>query len=125
MDNYIINKNSGRPVKIGSRIHRKSVMSKIRKNTESATVLTDIDYQDSRKLKKSLPVLPEDKFYCYEPTTKKLITKNKSIKSDEIINFICSQLPNIIDKILNEIDDTDDRDKTKTKMIKIFHECLY
>ena len=124
MDNYIISNKSGRPMKIGSKIHRKSIMTKIRKNAESTTILTDIDYQDSKKLKKSLPALSEDKFYCYEPVTKKLITKNRSIKSDELINFICAQLPNIIDRILTEIDEEDNRDKTKAKMISIFHNCL-
>jgi hypothetical protein len=125
MDNYIINKKSKRPVKIGSKIHRKAIMTKIRQNTESTTILTDIDYQDSKKLKKSLPPISEDKFYCYEPVTRNIITKNKSVKSNELINFICSQLPNIIDKILNDIDEDDDRDKTKAKMISIFHSCLF
>lgn len=125
MEGYIINKNSGRPMRIGSKAHRSAIMKKVRQSDDNKTILTNIEHQDTQKLKKSLPGLTEDKFYYYEPKTRSLITKNKSLKSDEIIMHICRQLPNIIDRILNEIDDQDDRDQTKAKMIRIFHESIY
>ncbi len=125
MDNYIINKNSGRAMKIGSKAHKTAIIRKVRQSDDNKTILTNIEHQETQKLKKSLPALSEDKFYYYESKTKSLITKNKSLKSNEIIIHICNQLPSIIDRILNEIDETDDRDKTKAKMIRIFHESIY
>ena len=112
-------------MKIGSKAHKTEIIKKVRQSDDNRIILSNIDHQDTKKLKKSLPTLTEDKFYYYESKTKSLITKNKSLKSNEIIIHICNQLPSIIDRILNEIDETDDRDKTKAKMIRIFHESIY
>jgi len=124
MDSFIINKKTGRPLKIGSRAHRRYLLDKIRKNTENKTVLSNIDIADSKKLKKSLPILGEGQFYCYEGQTQSMMVKNKSLKTIEIIQYICSKLPTIIDKIIDGIEEDDDRDKTKQKMVKIFHDSL-
>lgn len=124
MDNYIINKKTGRPMKIGSKVHKRYLLNKIRQNTENKTVLSNIDISDSKKLKKSLPILGDGQFYCYEGTTQSLMVKNKSLKALEIIKYICDKLPSIIDKVIDDIDEEDDRDKTKQKMVKIFHDSL-
>lgn len=124
MDNFILNKKSGRPMKIGGKSHRRAIITRIRDNAEIKTILTDINMDDYKKLKKSLPRLSEDKFYYYDPKTKIVITKNKSIKPEQLIKHICDQLPNIIDRILNEIDEKDNRDITRSKMIDIFHQSI-
>tara|TARA_R110000772_G_scaffold132678_1_gene241172 strand:- start:648 stop:1028 length:381 start_codon:yes stop_codon:yes gene_type:complete len=124
MDNYIINKTTGRPMKIGSKVHKRYLLNKIRQNTENKTVLSNIDIADSKKLKKSLPILGDGQFYCYEGTTQSMMVKNKSLKALEIIKYICDKLPTIIDKVIDDIDEDDDRDKTKQKMVKIFHDSL-
>lgn len=124
MDNYIINKRSGRVMKIGSKAHKQYIMKNIRQNNDNKIILSNLEYDDYKKLKKSLPVLEPNKFYYYESKTKILMTKNKSVKQDELITHICNMLPTIIDKILDEINDDDDRDKTKAKMINIFHQSI-
>lgn len=124
MDDYIINKKTNRPLRIGSRAHRRYLLDKIRKNTENKTVLSNIDIADSKKLKASLPVLGDGQFYCYEGQTQSMMVKNKSLKALEIIKYICDKLPTIIDKIIDGIEEDDDRDKTKKKMVQIFHDTL-
>lgn len=124
MDDYIINKKTGRPVKIGSRAHRRYLLDKIRKNTENKTVLSNIDIADSKKLKASLPVLGDGQFYCYNGETQSMMVKNKSLKALEIIKYICDKLPTIIDKIIDDISEDDTKDDTKKKMIQIFHDSL-
>ena len=124
MDSYIINKTTGRPMKIGSKVHKRYLLNKIRNNTENKTVLSNIDISDSKKLKKSLPVLGDGQFYCYNGETQSMMVKNKSLKTIEIIQYICKKLPSIIDKIIDGIEEEDDRDKTKQKMVKIFHDSL-
>ncbi len=124
MDNFIINKKTGRPMKIGSRVHKRYLLEKIRNNTENKTVLSNIDISDSKKLKKSLPVLGDGQFYCYEGQTQSMMVKNKSLKALEIIKYICDKLPTIIDKIIDDIDEDDTKDDTKKKMISIFHDSL-
>ena len=71
-----------------------------------------------------MPELDNNKFYCYDNTNKNIITKNKSLKCEEILKYICNQLPNIIDKIIDDIDENATRDETKSKMIEIFHDSL-
>lgn len=124
MDNYVMNKKTNRVTKIGSKAYKRHLLSKLRPNTQNNTVLHNVSYEDSQKLKGSLPKVETDKFYCYEASSRKIITKNKSIKTDEIIRYICNQLPLIIDKIIDGIDENATRDETKTKMIAIFHEAL-
>lgn len=124
MNEYIINQKSSRPIKIGGKAYRSALISKIRDNTDVNIILSNIERDDYKKLKKSLPILPNNKFYCYESKTKNLITKNKSIKPDQLINYICDKLPTIIDTILDEINDDDERDVIKSKMINIFHKSI-
>tara|TARA_R110002153_G_scaffold83478_4_gene209873 strand:+ start:1171 stop:1554 length:384 start_codon:yes stop_codon:yes gene_type:complete len=124
MDNFIINKKTGRPLRIGSRAHRRYLLEKIRNNTENKTVLSNIDIADSKKLKKSLPLLGDGQFYCYNGETQSMMVKNKSLKTIEIIQYICSKLPSIIDKIVDGIEETDSREDTKKKMVQIFHDSL-
>lgn len=124
MDSFIINKKTGRPIKIGSRCHRRYLLNKIRNNTENKTVLSNIDIADSKKLKKSLPILGDKQFYCYDGTTQSMMVKNKSLKTIEIIKYICNKLPSIIDSIIDGIEEDDTKEDTKKKMIEIFHNTL-
>ena len=124
MDNYILNKNTGRVMKIGSKKHRSAIVSKIRQNTKNSICFTNVSYDDSKKFKNSLPELDNNKFYCYDNTNNNIITKNKSLKCEEILKYICNQLPNIIDKIIDDIPDDADRETTKNMIIEIFHDSL-
>jgi hypothetical protein len=124
MDNYCINQTTNRITKIGSKAYIRNLKKNIRQNTKNKTILSDIDYEDSKKLKKSLPPLEDNMFYSYDAINKTIVTKNKSIKIDEIIQYICKKLPNIIDDIIDGIDDNATRDETKSKMIQIFHNAL-
>ena len=124
MNNYCINETTNRITKIGSKAYVRNLKKNIRQNTRNKTVLTDIEYEDSKKLRKSLPQLEENKFYSYDTINKTIVTKNKSIKINEIIQYICNKLPSIIDDIIDGIEENATRDETKSKMIQIFHNAL-
>ena len=124
MDGFIVNKKTGRVMKIGSRVHKRYLLDKIRENTENKTVLSNISIYDSKKIKKSLPILKGNHFYCYDTQTQTVKIKNKSLKVDEVIKYICNKIPLIMDKIIDDISEDADRDTTKKKMIEIFYDSL-
>ena len=88
MDSYILNKHTGRVTKIASKAYKRHLLSNIRQNTKNTTPLTNISYEDSQKLKDSLPKLTQDKFYCYDTVNQNIITKNKSLKCSELIRYM-------------------------------------
>lgn len=124
MDRFIINPTSGKPLKIGGKTHRHMLITKIRDGVQIDTVMINIEHNDYKRIKKSLPPLPPHKFYSFDRRTKSIITKNKSIRPEQLIRHICDQLPNIIDRILDEVSEDDDRDKIKLKMIECFHKSI-
>jgi hypothetical protein len=121
---YIINSKTGKVLKIGGKAHKTAIINKIRNTDKNKTLISDIDYDDSKKLKSKLPELTNDKYYYYEHKTKSIATKNKSLKVDELIKYICDQLPTIMDNIIDGIDENEPKDKIKSKMISIFHQSL-
>lgn len=121
---YIINSKTGKVLKIGGKAHKTAIINKIRNSNKNKTIIKDIDYDDSKKLKSKLPELSNDKYYYYEHKTKSIGTKNKALKVDELIKYICDQLPYIMENIIDNIDEDEPKDKIKSKMISIFHQSL-
>lgn len=124
MDGYIINEKTGRPMKITGYTHKSLIRKKLRDNTENHIVLSNITYDDYKKIKKTLPVLNNEQFYYYDKYTQSVIKKNKSIKNAQIIKHVLDQLPTIIDNIIDDIDEKDNKDVIKQKMMKIFYASL-
>ena len=121
---YIINSKTGKVLRIGGKAHKTAIINKIRNTDKNKTLISDIDYDDSKKLKSKLPELTKDKYYYYEHKTKSIATKNKALKVEELIKYICDQLPTIMDNIIDGIDENEPKDKIKSKMINIFHQSL-
>jgi len=124
MDGYIINQHTGRPMKMAGDTHRSLIRQKLRTKTDNHIVLTNITYDEYKKIKHTLPPINDEQFYYYERSTRKVILKNKSIKHNQILKYVLTQLPSIIDNILDEINETDDRDTIKQKISTIFYNKL-
>ena len=124
MERYIVDKNSGRLTKIGSRTHKLKLMTKIRGNVKTGIVLTNIDKGGVKTIKKSLPKLDKNQFYYYDSKNKTIVIKNKSLKIDELLIYISKQVPYMIDNFIDDIDDNDDKDTTRQKIRKIFFDSI-
>ena len=124
MNDYIINEKTGRPMKITGTTHKSLIRKKLRDNTDNDIVLSNITYDDYKKIKRTLPSINNEQFYYYDKHTRNVIKKNKSIKNQQILKYILDQLPSIIDNILEQINETDNKEIIKQKMITIFYNKL-
>ena len=51
IEDYIINSKTGKVLKIGGKAHKTAIINKIRNTDKNKTLISDIDYEDSKKLK--------------------------------------------------------------------------
>ena len=121
MDNYYLDQNTKKPVKIGSKAYIKSLKTKLKSNYETKIIMANIGYESYLKIKNNLPLIHANQFYCHQNDT--VIIKNKSIKISDFTKHLEHVLPNIIDQVLDVMKDTDI--STIRESIKnIFHNSL-
>ena len=121
MDNYYLDKVTNTPIKICSVFYIKALKRKINGDIDKKEVLSNIEYSDYLKIKKTLPALVPSQFYCY--TNKSVVIKNKSIKLNDFTKHLVDVLPSIIDQIVENINDSSITD-IKSKIVNIFYNSL-
>ena len=121
MDNYYLDKVTNTPIKICSVFYIKALKRKINGDIDKKEVLSNIEYSDYLKIKKTLPALVQSQFYCY--TNKSVVIKNKSIKLNDFTKHLVDVLPSIIDQIVENINDSSITD-IKSKIVNIFYNSL-
>lgn len=121
MDNYYLDNVTNTPIKICSVFYIKALKRKINGDIDKKEVLSNIEYSDYLKIKKTLPVLVPSQFYCY--TNNSVVIKNKSIKLNDFTKHLVDVLPNIIDQIVENINDSSITD-IKSKIVNIFYNSL-
>ena len=121
MDNYYLDQNTKKPVKIGSKAYIKSLKNKIIDNYECKQIMTNISYESYLKIKDNLPLIDTNQFYCHQNDT--VIIKNKSIKISDFTKHLEHVLPNIIDQVLDVMKDTD-ISNIRESIKNIFHNSL-
>ena len=122
MNNYYSDKNTNKPVKIGSRSYIKSLKTKISDNYECKQIMSNISYESYLKIKDNLPKI-DNQFYCHQSNN--VIIKNKSIKISDFTKHLENVLPSIIDQILETMNDNDsDISNIRNSNKNIFHNSL-
>ena len=123
MNNYFIDEQIQKPLKIGSKYYIKCLKAKIQDNVDKKEIMQNIDYDTYLSLKKSLPVLPSSQFYCYDSLNQQILIKNKSVKLEDITTHLINTLPDIIEKIISVSNDSNISD-IRSKIINIVHNSL-
>ena len=76
MDNYYLDKVTNTPIKICSVFYIKALKRKINGDIDDKKeVLSNIEYDDYLKIKRTLPALVSSQFYCY--TTKSVVIQKQ------------------------------------------------
>ena len=122
MNNYFIDQITQKPVKIGSKAYVKLLKDKIHEIHENKEIMSNIKYDAYLKIKDNLPKLPKNQFYCF--VNNSILVKNKSIKLDDFSKYISDQLPEIIDKIIEQMHADSDITNIKSRITNIFHNAL-
>ena len=122
MNNYFIDQITQKPVKIGSKSYIKLLKDKIHEIHENKEIMNNISYESYLKIKDNLPKLNDNQFYCHVNDC--VLIKNKSIKIDDFSKYISDQLPEIIDKIIEQMHADSDITNIKSRITNIFHNAL-
>ena len=122
MNNYFIDQITNKPVKIGNKAYIKLLKDKIHEIHENKEIMTNISYESYLKIKSNLPKLDDNQFYCF--VNDSVLVKNKSIKIDDFSKYISNLLPDIIDKIIEQMHNDSDITNIKSKIANIFHNAL-
>lgn len=125
MSKYVLNPESGRCVKMHGKQYNLLLKKTILKDKfVSADVITfekDEDRELVDKVKKALPKKTGRFIANYK---NKLISKNNKVSTEQLLNYICENYPNILEKSLDVIDENDDDDTIKKKFSQILHQKL-
>ena len=122
MNNYFIDHITNKPVKIGNKAYIKLLKDKIHEIHENKEIMTNISYESYLKIKSNLPKLDDNQFYCFVNDC--VLVKNKSIKIDDFSKYISNLLPDIIDKIIEQMHADSDITNIKSRITNIFHNAL-
>ena len=122
MNNYFIDHITNKPVKIGNKAYIKLLKDKIHEIHENKEIMTNISYESYLKIKSNLPKLDDNQFYCF--VNDSVLVKNKSIKIDDFSKYISNLLPDIIDKIIEQMHADSDITNIKSRITNIFHNAL-
>jgi len=122
MNNYFIDQITQKPIRIGNKAYIKSLKDKIREVHENKEIMNNISYESYLKIKDNLPKLPKNQFYCFANNS--ILVKNNSIKIDDFSKYVSDKLPEIIDKIIEQMHIDSDITNIKSRIKEIFHNTL-
>ena len=115
----IINPKTNRPIVIGSRVHRKLLADAIYKIEERES---SIMYNITEPNKEIEPY--DEKKQYISVHMGKIVKRYKSVKTKDILKHIISVIPEVIDKYLNYVEETDTPDQMKAKLTQLLHNCI-
>ena len=123
----IINPKTNRPIVIGSRVHRMLIANAIYKIQErESSIMYNINDPN-----KEIEPYDEKKQYISVHMGKyisvhmgKIVKRYKCVKTKDILKHIISVIPEVIDKYLNYVEETDTPDQMKAKLTQLLHNCI-
>ena len=115
----IINPKTNRPIVIGSRVHRMLIANAIYKIQERESSIMNNITDPNKEIE------PYDEKTHYISTHGgKIVKRLKCIKTKDILKHIISVIPEVIDKYLAYIEETDTPDQMKAKLTQLLHNCI-
>jgi len=122
---YIINPNSGRPILLYVKKWNTLIKDNILKNKLVKAQVLQFDVNEPvevlDKVKKAMPKKDGTFITRFK---NKLITKNTKLTNEQLIEYIIEKYPHMLEKILEQINDTDSDDQIKEKFSNILHQKL-
>ena len=119
ISDVIINPKTNRPIVIGSRVHRKLLADAIYKIQErESSIMYDINNPN-----KEIEGFDEKTQYI-SLHMGKIVKRYKCIKTRDILKHIINIIPQVIDKYISYVEDTDTPEQMKQKLSQILHNCL-
>ena len=119
ISDVIINPKTNRPIVIGSRVHRRLLADAIYKIQErESSIMYDINNPN-----KEIEPYDENKQYI-SLHMGKIVKRYKCIKTKDILKHIINIIPQVIDKYIAYVEDTDTPKQMKQKLSQILHNCL-
>ena len=115
----IINPKTNRPIVIGSRVHRMLIANAIYKIQErESSIMYNIN-EPNKEIEGY-----DEKTHYISTQGGKIVKRLKCIKTKDILKHIISVIPEVIDKYLNYVEDTDTPDQMKAKLTQLLHNCI-
>ena len=122
---YIINPKTGRPILLYGKKWNTLIKDNILKNKLVKAQVLQFDVNEPvevlDKVKKAMPKKDGTFITRFK---NKLITKNTKLTNEQLIEYIIEKYPHTLEKILEQINDTDSDDQIKEKFSNILHQKL-
>ena len=121
----IINPKTGRPILLYGKKWNTLIKDNILKNKLVKAQVLQFDVNEPvevlDKVKKAMPKKDGTFITRFK---NKLITKNTKLTNEQLIEYIIEKYPHMLEKILEQINDTDSDDQIKEKFSNILHQKL-
>jgi len=115
----IINPKTNRPIVIGSRVHRKLLADAIYKIEErESSIIYNID-EPHKEIEQF-----DEKTQYISTHSGKIVKRFKCIKTKDVLKHIIQVIPEVIDKYLAYVEETDTPDQMKAKLTQLLHNCI-
>ena len=122
---YIINPTSGRPILLYGKKWNTLIKDNILKNKLVKAQVLQFDVNEPAEvLDKVKKAMPKKDGTFITRFKNKLITKNTKLTNEQLIEYIIEKYPHMLEKILEQINDTDSDDQIKEKFSNILHQKL-
>ena len=125
MSQYILNPESGRPLKLYGQKYNLLLKKNILKDKMIAADVITFNINENKELiEKVKNALPKKTGRFITNYKNKLISKNNKLTTEQLLTYICENYPNILEKSLDVINEDDDDDEIKKKFSEILHNKL-
>ena len=122
---YIINPKTGRPILLYGKKWNMLIKDNILKNKLVKAQVLQFDVNEPvevlDKVKKAMPKKDGTFIARFK---NKLITKNTKLTNEQLIQYIIDKYPHMLEKVLEQITDTDSDEQIKEKFSNILHQKL-
>jgi hypothetical protein len=122
---YIINPKTGRPILLYGKKWNTLIKDNILKNKLVKAQVLQFDVNEPvevlDKVKKAMPKKDGTFIARFK---NKLITKNTKLTNEQLIQYIIDKYPHMLEKVLEQITDTDSDEQIKEKFSNILHQKL-
>ena len=125
MSRYVINPDSGRPIRLYGKQYNTMVKKTVLKHKiVDADVIRFQQDEDPKVIERVKQAMPKKTGRFIANYKNKLISKNNKLSTEQLLEYICEHYPNILEQSLDVIDENDDDDSIKKKFSDILHNKL-
>jgi hypothetical protein len=122
---YIINPLTGRPVILFGKQHTQLIKENILKDKLVKAPVLQFDKNETPEvLDKVKAAMPKKDGSFVVRFKNKIITKNVKLTNEQLIDYIIDKYPHMLEKVLEQVCDTDTDEQIREKFSYILHQKL-